>query len=119
MRSVVVLPAPFGPSRPVISPSRATNPTSSTATTRALSLPLPGKVLRRCSAVIIERVLVGRSGFPAIEAGERRGVGKRGEAVGIQVLRIAGVEELRDQFRHAASTDHVVALPARDQQAGV
>ena len=31
MRSVVVLPAPFGPSRPVISPSRATKLTSSTA----------------------------------------------------------------------------------------
>src|SRR5690242_7155083 len=33
MRSVVVLPAPFGPSRPVISPSRAVNDTPSTAFT--------------------------------------------------------------------------------------
>ena len=33
MRSVVVLPAPFGPRRPVISPSRAVKLTPSTALT--------------------------------------------------------------------------------------
>src|SRR5690242_21742746 len=33
MRNVVVLPAPLGPSRPVISPSRAVNDTPSTAFT--------------------------------------------------------------------------------------
>ena len=58
MRSVVVLPAPLGPSRPVISPSRAVKPTSSTAMTGVLSLPRPGKVLRRCSATIIASVLL-------------------------------------------------------------
>ena len=33
--------------------ARASKPTSSTATTRFLALPLPGKVLRRCSATIM------------------------------------------------------------------
>src|SRR6476659_6442584 len=99
MRSVVVLPAPLGPSSPVISPSRAVKPTSSTATTRVVSLPLPGKVLRRCSAVIM---VASRSGVPAIEAGERRGVGQRGKALRVEAARVAGVEEARDQLRHAA-----------------
>src|SRR6476659_7537024 len=117
MRSVVVLPAPFGPSKPVISPSRAVKPTSSTAMTRPLSLPLPGKVLRRCSAVIMDWSC--RSGFPAVEAGERRCIGECRQALRVETTRVAGIEELRDQLRHAAGADHVVALAARDQQPGV
>src|SRR6185437_3353532 len=38
MRNVVVLPAPFGPSRPVISPSRAVKVTPSTAFTSPKAL---------------------------------------------------------------------------------
>ncbi len=43
IRSVVVLPAPFGPSRPVVSPSAAAKDTPRTASTRAR----PCRVLRR------------------------------------------------------------------------
>ena len=41
MRNVVVLPAPFGPSRPVTTPSAAEKETSSTATTGPNSLCKP------------------------------------------------------------------------------
>src|SRR5690606_12568678 len=113
IRSVVVLPAPLGPSRPVISPSRASKPTSSTATTGVLSLPLPGKVLRRCSAMIM------CSGLPAVERGERRHVAQVVQAFAVERGRVGGVEELRHQLRHAAGADHVVALAAQHEQARV
>src|SRR5690606_20178103 len=115
IRSVVVLPAPLGPSSPVISPSRASKPTSSTATTRVLSLPLPlpGKVLRRCSAMIMS------SGLPAVERGERRHVAQVVQAFAVERGRVGGVEELRHQLRHAAGADHVVALAAQHEEARV
>src|SRR5690606_26810240 len=151
MRSVVVLPAPLGPSRPVIWPSCATKPTSSTATTRALSLPLPGKVLRRCSAVIMGFGIrdwgFGKAGVgsgisgpwirglacqsripnpesplsrpPPVETRERRRVRQLVQALCVQAFRIGGVQELREQPRHAAGADDVVALAAQHQHAAV
>src|SRR4051812_42988535 len=103
MRSVVVLPAPLGPSRPVISPSRAVKPTSSTAITRVLSLPLPGKVLRRFSATIMASGpwMAGRSRLPAVEAGEGRHVVELGQAGAIERLGIGLFDELGEQLRHA------------------
>ena len=50
MRSVVVLPAPLGPSRPVISPSRAAKLTPSTAFTTPVRVL---KLLCRSFAVIM------------------------------------------------------------------
>src|SRR5690606_17303282 len=112
MRSVVVLPAPLGPSRPVISPSRASKPTSSTATTRAWSLPLPGKVLRRCSAMIMCGVLgsgrARRSRLPAVERGEGGHVAEVVQALAVERLRVRGLDEAREQLGHAAGADHVV-----------
>src|SRR4051812_24690311 len=118
MRSVVVLPAPLGPSRPVISPSRASKPTSSTATTGRL-LSLPGKVLRRCSATIMCVVLSerARSGFPAVEGSKRRRIRHRLQAFGVERLGVGAIDELREQLRHAAGADDVVALAADDQVA--
>ena len=46
MRSVVVLPAPLGPSRPVISPSRALNDTPCTARTA------PKDFTRPCTSIM-------------------------------------------------------------------
>src|SRR5690606_34301321 len=100
MRRVVVLPAPLGPSRPVIWPSRAVKPTPRTACTgpvRAL------KVLCRSWTWIM-------SGLPAVGAGERRGGLQAREAVGIQRRRIRGLDELRQQLRHATGTEHAVSL---------
>src|SRR5690606_13403070 len=112
MRRVVVLPAPLGPSRPVISPSRAVKPTSSTATTGVLSLPRPGKVLRSCSATIMWMISLSdvRSGFPAVEAGERRRVTELVQALAVQRLGVGLLDELGEQLRHSAGADHRMAL---------
>src|SRR3546814_3894155 len=145
MRSVVVLPAPLGPSRPVISPSRASKPTSSTATTGVLSLPLPGKVLRRCSAVIMgfgigdwgfgkaegrsgNRIRSGRrpipnpespipaSWPPPVETRKRRRICQLVQALNVPATGVGGFEDLREQLGHAAGADHVVALAAQHQR---
>src|SRR3990167_7230728 len=104
MRMVVVLPAPLGPSRPVIWPSWAVKLTSSTAMTGAAFLPLPGKVLRRCSATIMGGSLSGAaraSRLPAVVRGERRHVGQLVQALGVQRLGGGLFDELGEQLRHA------------------
>src|SRR4249919_677681 len=105
MRSVVVLPAPLGPSRPVISPSRAAKLTPSTAFTTPLRVL---KLLCRSFALIIDAFPeeacrdAARSRLPAVERGERRHVAEAVEALRIQCLHVRGFEEAAEQFRHAA-----------------
>src|SRR5690606_25736612 len=109
MRRVVVLPAPLGPSSPVISPSRASKPTPFTACT------VPALVLNdlcRFSSRIMSRL-------PTVVAGERRLCGQAVEAGGVQRLRVRGLDELREQLGHAADADHVVALPGQHDVARV
>src|SRR5690606_9081711 len=101
MRRVVVLPAPLGPSRPVISPSRASKRTPSTAlTTPVLVL----NDLCRLSAEIMRLVPhaagagagaargEGRGGRgsrrPPVEMHERRHVGQRLQARRVERLGI-------------------------------
>src|SRR5690606_19954016 len=100
MRSVVVLPAPLGPSRPVISPSRASKPTPRTACTGPV---LALKVLCRSWTSIM-------SGLPSVMARERGRRGQLVQARGVDALRVGALHELREQLRHAAGADHVVAL---------
>src|SRR5690606_14299467 len=98
MRRVVVLPAPFGPSRPVISPSRARNPTPLTACTGpALLL----NDLCRFSSRIM-------SGFPSVEAGKRGLCGKALQAAGIKPRCVGGFDELGEQLGHAAGRQDAV-----------
>src|SRR5690554_5398879 len=92
MRRVVVLPAPLGPSRPVISPSRASKPTPLTAWTGP---PLALNVLCRFSSRII-------SGLPSVVAGERRCRAQALQAGGVQCCGVGGLDELREQLGHAA-----------------
>src|SRR5690606_6824822 len=107
MRRVVVLPAPLGPSRPVISPSRASKPTPLTACTVPVLL---RKDLCRFSSRIM-------SGLPAVVARERRLRGQAVQAAGVERSGVGGLDELGEQLRHAAGADHVVALAAQDQVA--
>src|SRR5690606_27038719 len=102
-RRVVVLPAPLGPSRPVIWPSCASKPTPATAWT------MPVRVLNclcRSWAMIIAAGLRvdggGASGFPSVETGEGRDVAHVGQAAGLQCVRIGVLQELAEQARHAA-----------------
>src|SRR5690606_41429297 len=81
MRRVVVLPAPLGPSRPVIWPSAASKWTPSTALTVPV---LVLNVLCRLSAEIMRRSLRRGSWRPAVEVHERRHVAQRVEAAGIE-----------------------------------
>src|SRR5512139_341009 len=112
MRSVVVLPAPFGPSRPVISPSRATKLTSSTA---RIVRPPAVNVLRSDSTSITGAP----SGIPAVGAEERRRRREALEAGGVERRSAARIHEPLHQARHATHAHHVVPLPARDQVPGV
>src|SRR4249919_297619 len=126
MRSVVVLPAPFGPSRPVISPSRAVKLTPCTALTSPVLL---WKDLCRSMASIMRAVSrrVGsrseasrmRSWFPPVESSEGLRVRHLVQAGSIELHRIRAVDELREQARHATGRQHVVALAAHDQMATV
>src|SRR6478735_10665396 len=101
MRRVVVLPAPLGPSRPVISPSRAVKPTPCTALTGPV---LAAKLLwRSCTSIIGLRL-------PAVETGEGHRVGHGVQAFGIELARVGGIDESREQLGHAADRQDVVAL---------
>src|SRR5688572_24886167 len=110
MRKVVVLPAPLGPSRPVISPSRAAKLTPSTAFTT------PARVLKdlcKSFALIMCSVLGARgSRFPAVERSERRHVAQAVQALGVERLAVGGLEELAEQFGHATDRHCAVALAA-------
>src|SRR5512135_3683940 len=103
MRSVVVLPAPFGPSRPVISPSRASKLTPSTA---RISPPRVLNDLRRPWIAIMRRP----SRIPAVRADERRWRRELLQAGRIEGLRVRSGDELSHQLRRAAAAEHVVAL---------
>src|SRR5688572_24105587 len=118
MRSVVVLPAPLGPSSPVISPSRASKWTPSTARTVPV---LVLKLLCRSFAMIMKSVLVGARGsrFPSVEAGERWYVADRIQAFGVELSGIRRFEELADQLGQAAHAADVVTLSAQDEVAAV
>src|SRR3990167_364517 len=109
MRSVVVLPAPLGPSRPVISPSRAVKLTPCTAFTRPV---LVLKDLCRSWTSII-------SGLPAVEAGKGFGIRNLVEAGRVELFRVRAIDEAGEKFRHAADPDHVVALAADDEVAAL
>src|SRR5512143_2239242 len=98
-RSVVVLPAAFGPSRPVISPSRAMNDTPSTATT------LPNRLCRFLTSIIARA-----SRRCAVEVEQGRDRAEVVDAFRVQGEGIELVDELRDQPGDAAATDDVVAL---------
>src|SRR5690606_24031872 len=120
MRRVVVLPAPLGPSKPVIWPSWAWKPTPETALT------VPVRVLNclcRSWAMTIAAGLRleggGASGLPSVEAGEGRYVGHAGQAGGIQRSGIGALHELAEQARHAAQAEGAVALAFQHQVAAV
>src|SRR5690606_12503565 len=109
MRRVVVLPAPLGPSRPVISPSRALKPTPRTAWTgpvRAL------KVLCRSWTSIM-------SGLPAVGAGKRRHGLQAFQARRVERRRIGGLDELGGELGHAPGHQYVVPLAGQYQVAPV
>src|SRR5690606_2992661 len=119
MRRVVVLPAPLGPSRPVIWPSRASKPTPDTACT------VPVRVLKllwRSRATIIAELRGGgrgASGLPSVEAGERGDVTHARQAGRIQGLGVGAFDELPEQARHAAQAQGAVALALQHQVAAV
>src|SRR6185436_12113677 len=101
MRSVVVLPAPLGPSSPVISPSRATKLTPCTACT------LPNDLWSSRTSSM--------SGLPAVRGDERRRVAELVQAARVELRRVRVLEELADQARHAAALRHDVALALGNQ----
>src|SRR5690606_29330932 len=105
MRRVVVWPAPLGPSRPVISPCRASKPTPLTAWTGP---PLALNVLCRFSSRII-------SGLPSVVAGERRCRAQALKAAGVERGGVRGFDELREQLGRAAGGQDAVPLPGQDQ----
>src|SRR5699024_4666848 len=109
MRKVVVLPAPFGPSRPMISPSRASKPTPLTACTGP---PLALNDLCRFSSRIM-------SGLPSVRAGKGGLRGKALQAAGVQRRRVGGFDELRKLLGHAAGAQDTVALSGEDQVAAI
>src|SRR5690625_3178819 len=105
MRRVVVLPAPLGPSSPVISPSRAWKPTPLTAWTGP---PLALNDLCRFSSRII-------SGLPSVIAGERRRRAQPLQAGGVKRSRVGGFDELCEQLGHAPEGQDAVPLPGQHQ----
>src|SRR3970282_427409 len=146
MRRVVVLPAPLGPSRPVIWPSGASKSTRSTAlTVRVLVL----NALCRLRAMIMggsesrewgkcrgigDRELARQGGGadvgnragtgctsrrPAIEAGDRRPVAHGVKAAAIKCRSVGRLQKLAEQLGHAADAEHVVALPAQLEMTAV
>src|SRR5688572_413191 len=124
MRSVVVLPAPLGPSRPVIWPSWAWKLTPSTALTTPLRVL---KDLWRSWAVIMglgrsrrgDAREPGGSRLPSVERGERRHVAEAVQAAGIERPGLQRLDELADQLRRAAHGHRAVALAAQHQVARV
>ncbi len=138
MRSVVVLPAPLGPSSPVISPSRASKRTPSTARTTPLFVL---KLLCRSLAMIMGKPACGdwsfgkagtrrlrrnsglrqsrRSRLPSVVSGERRDVADRIEATRVQRPGVQRLDELPDELGHAADAADVVALAPQHQMATV
>src|SRR5437868_14215900 len=102
MRSVVVLPAPLGPSRPVISPSRATNETPATARTA------PNDLCRFSTSNISLRL-------PAVGGDERRARAERVHAARVELLGLELGEELGGELRDAAAIHDDVALAFADQ----
>src|SRR6187397_773172 len=101
MRSVVVLPAPFGPSRPVISPSRATKLTPATACT------LPNDLWRSRTSSM--------SGLPTVRGDEGRRLAELVQARDVELGGVGGLDELGGEPRHAAARDHDVALALGDE----
>src|SRR5688572_3396049 len=103
MRSVVDLPAPLGPSDPVICPSRAAKLTLRTAVTLPNDLYSP-----RASS---------------IRHSSRRGTGERGEerhwrqllrTAHVEIFRRAGADEARHHAIHAGCGDLAVAMTGND-----
>src|SRR5487761_2474919 len=107
-RSVVVLPAPLGPSSPVISPSRALNDTPSTATT------LPKRLCKSITSIMA--LILWRRAIEVDVGGSRPQVI---DALGIELFWIELVDEFSDELRNAAAADHVVALTLGNEQAAV
>src|ERR1700722_7737842 len=106
MRRQVDLPAPLAPRMPVISPSRATNETSRTASTA------PKRLLKFFASIMALRSWRGaghadeeRRGLLLLEAGR------------IQLLRRRGVQKLRHQFRYTPRGHLTVSLAAQHQVA--
>src|SRR5690606_21608378 len=119
MRRGVVLPAPLGPSRPVIWPSRASKPTPETAWTTPVRVL---KLLWRSWAMIIAALRWrggGASGLPSVEAGEGRYVAHAVQAARIQRGGIGAFQELAEHARHATQAEGAVALAAQDQVAAI
>src|SRR5688572_5775204 len=111
MRSVVDLPAPLGPNKPVICPSRALKLTPRTAATLPNDLQSP-----RASSISVSRT--GSRGGPG-EGGEERHGRQLLRAGRIQVFCRARANEGRDHTIHAgrgelavpvAGDDHVFAV---------
>src|SRR5512139_582856 len=110
MRRVVVLPAPFAPSRPVICPSCAAKLTPSTACTRPLG---EAKLLRTSSTWIMARDSA--SGLPAVGACERRRVLQLVEARPVERACVGTFDEVSDQPGRATYAHHRVALAAQHE----
>ena len=127
MRSVVVLPAPFGPSRPVMRPSGALKLTSRTACTTARRRARGRARAGRRAALARRRGdersgdaahLDHRPGSEALAWAARRdtnagGRGTLGDAAGVDRQRlgvVGGVDEAEDHVAHAA--DAITPWPA-------
>src|SRR5688572_21315953 len=110
MRRAVVLPAPLGPSRPVMRPSSARRSTPSTA------LMVPVLVL---NALWSWWAWIMGSGLPSVERGEGR---QRADVVQAACIERGGVgrfDELRHQLGHAAGRQGAVALALQHQVAAI
>src|SRR5688500_9256263 len=108
MRSVVVLPAPFGPRRPVIAPSGAVKVTWRTACTSP-------KCFAR-SLTSIMRIRASRRG--AQRQHEERARNAL-QAARIEVPRASRADERFDEARRAAMQAHAMADMRRDEVARV
>src|SRR5690348_2991366 len=97
MRSVVDLPAPFGPNNPVICPSRAEKLTPRTASI------LPKDLSRRRASTLAARCR------PRQRDEDRRGLGLLG-AVRVEILRGAGHHEVRDDAVHTRRAELAVPM---------
>src|SRR5579875_1354712 len=142
MRKVVVLPAPFGPSSPVISPSRALNVTPSTALTspNALCRFLTSIISRSSDEWRWRGMSVDALGSPpskgrgstrsgggmpgsrrrTVEIHERRNRPDLVEALRIEPFGFKVGDELLHQIRHAPRVDGFgMAQSFRDQRAAI
>src|SRR5688572_5055574 len=102
MRSVVDLPAPFGPNNPVICPSRAPKLTPRTAAT------FPNDFVRSRASNMRISWCGAREGREEWHRGQFLG------ALGVQILRGTRLDETRHDAIHARRSEKTVAVGGND-----